>query len=164
MANPMSRPRMDLQTINVPSIPAGGNISKSDMIQLFNRDAVRGRTGVPVGPYQAQPQAPAPKWAQSAHDLVTSTTTGISDVETKVSKVTKKVFPPLWDVNDPNLLTLKGSLVIEKKILALDLTDLISDAGDNVAEVFGQTVTMQIVSTTADPSKFKLNLSISVAF
>lgn len=52
-----------------------------------------------------------------------------------------------------DVVTLKASVTVQKKLLVLDLSDLVADSGDDLAELLGQHVSIQLVSTEVDPSE-----------
>ncbi len=52
---------------------------------------------------------------------------------------------------------LKGTLTLRKRLLALDLTDLGRDGIDDLSDVLGGKVSVELVSSTSvDPSKLQL--------
>jgi hypothetical protein len=54
-------------------------------------------------------------------------------------------------------IQLKGTLTLRKRLLALDLTDLGGDVVDDLSDVLGGKVTVELVSSTSvDPSKLQL--------
>ena len=146
-------------TVQVPQQTRGNLMSKRDQILLFSRDLPLSRQQSAI-PQQANPQGPAPSWAKSVNNLVLTTTTGISDLTHKVEKIAHDLVPAKPGSED-NFVHLKGEIIIQKKLLVLDLTDLIADSGDDLAEVLGQHVTVQLVGTTNDPSKLPIEILLS---
>jgi hypothetical protein len=54
-------------------------------------------------------------------------------------------------------IPLKGTLTLRKRLLALDLTDLGADTIDDLSDVLGGKVNVELVSSTSvDPSKLQL--------
>jgi hypothetical protein len=54
-------------------------------------------------------------------------------------------------------IQLKGTLTLRKRLLALDLTDLGADGIDDLTDVLGGKVSVELVSSTSvDPSKLQL--------
>jgi hypothetical protein len=136
-------------------------MSKRDQILLFSRDLPLSRQQSAI-PQQANPQGTAPSWAKSLNNLVMTTTTGISDITHKVEKIAHDLVPARAGSED-DFVHLKAEIIIQKKLLVLDLTDLIADSGDDLAEVLGQHVTVQLVGTTIDPKTGKGAVSSEVA-
>lgn len=146
-------------TVQVPQQTRGYSMSKRDQILLFSRDLPLSRQQSVI-PQQANPQGTAPSWAKSVNNLVLTTTTGISDITQKVEKIAHDLVPARAGSED-DFVHLKAEIIIQKKLLVLDLTDLIADSGDDLAEVLGQHVTVQLVGTTIDPSKLPIEILLS---
>lgn len=136
-------------TVQVPQQNRGFTMSKRDQILLFSRDLPLSRQQSTV----AQRANPQGSWAKSVNNLMVTTTTGITDLTQKVEKIAHDLLPASKAASEDGFVHLKAEIIIQKKLLVLDLTDLIADSGDDLAEVLGQHVTVQLVGTTTDPSK-----------
>lgn len=141
-------------TVQVPQETRGFTMSKRDQILLFSRDLPLSRQQSTI-PQQANPQGAAPSWAKSVNNLMVTTTTGITDFTQKVEKIAHDLVPGRAGSED-DFVHLKAEIIIQKKLLVLDLSDLLADTGDDLAEVLGQHVSVQLVGTTIDPSKLPI--------
>lgn len=128
-------------TMQVPQ-PNDGLLSRHDIILLLARDA-------PLARATPQAQQAALQWAQKANAVATTVASAAAQATTQFDNFFCTLLP-----HDSDDVVLKGSVIIQKKILALDMEDLVADTGDDLAEVMGQHVTIQLVSTKlADPGK-----------
>lgn len=159
---PSTKPTVQVpQTANangVGSLPgslSGSPLSRHDLINLLSRDAPLAKAKAPS---QANGTA-APAWVPSV--LVKSGVSEIGTITKKFEDFFHKVVPGV--VDPANLEVLKGYIVIQKKILALDLADPGADKADDLDEMAGRHVTIQIVSTKVDPTTKKPLMSEEVA-
>lgn len=132
-------------TVQVPQKDRG-LMSRHDMIMLFSRE-------VPLAMAKPVPQGTAPAWAVTTNTVVKTAATEVSQVTSKVDNLFHTLLPIGKSAGPDGDVTLQASVTIQKKLLVLDLSDLIADNGDDLAEVLGQHVTIQLVSTKIDPSK-----------
>ena len=69
-----------------------------------------------------------------------------------------------------NMVVYKGTIVVMKKILMLDLMDRAADLQDDASELLGKHISVQLVGNEVDPSKhflkdqFQCTLSSSARF
>ncbi len=78
-------------------------------------------------------------------------------VEGFVSGILPTHKPVAVDSTVGGTLQLKGTLTLRKRLLALDLTDLGADGIDDLSDVLGGKVSVELVSSTSvDPSKLQL--------
>lgn len=134
---------------SVPSTPtiqtntaSVGLMSTYDMVQLLARDT-------PLARVTPEAQKAALQWAQNTNAVVKTVASEAVQATSQFNNFFSTLLP-----HGPDDVTLKGSVIIQKKILALDMGDLVADTGDDLAEVMGQHVTIQLVSTKfADPGK-----------
>jgi hypothetical protein len=131
-------------TVQVPAGAKGGLMSRHDLINLFARE-------VPLATARPVAEGAAPSWALKTNTLVKTAATDVREATTKFDNLFHQILP--WGAgHDDDYITLQASLVIQKKLLVLDLSDLIADSGDDLAEVLGQHVSIQLVSNKIDPS------------
>lgn len=123
-------------------VPAGAMMSRHDMIMLFSRE-------VPLAMAKPAAAGAAPGWATKANLAVKTAATDVREATSKFESLFSKILPRGSGENE---VTLNASITIQKKLLVLDLTDLLADSGDDLAEVLGQHVSVQLVSTIVDPS------------
>jgi hypothetical protein len=79
------------------------------------------------------------------------------NVEGFMSWVLATLKPVTVDSTVCGTIQLKGTLTLRKRLLALDLTDLGADGIDDLTDVLGGKVSVELVSSTSvDPSKLQL--------
>ena len=140
---------------NVSAGNTGSLMSRHDLVSLFARDAPLAKAKSVV---QAD-GAKAPAWAPT--ELVKSAVSDANTVTKKFEGLFHSLVPGSASSGEHQVL--KGYVVIQKKILALDLTDLTADKMDDIDECAGRHVTIQIVSTKVDPKTKKPLTSDEVA-
>ncbi|KAG0619453.1 hypothetical protein M758_4G141400 [Ceratodon purpureus] len=140
MANPLgstpgSVPLTPTIQVPQPTVANDGLLSRRDMVLLFARDT-------PLARATPQAQKAAQLWAQKTNSVVKTVASEATQAITQFDNFLYTLLPHAQDD-----IVLKGSVIIQKKILALDMGDLVADTGDDLAEVMGQHVTIQLVST-----------------
>jgi ubiquinone biosynthesis protein Coq4 len=64
---------------------------------------------------------------------------------------------PMHKAADVDTIQLKGTLTLRKRLLLFNLTDLGRDAIDDLSDILGNKVSVELVSSTSvDPSKLQL--------
>ena len=148
-STPASVPLPSISQVAQTIAANDGFLSRYDMVRLLARDT-------PLARATSAAQNAALQWAQDASSRVVKTaasdpTLAITQATTELVNFLSTPFPP-----GPDDIVLKGSVIIQKKILVLDMEDMVADTGDDLAEVLGQHVTIQLVSTNlADPGKLR---------
>lgn len=132
-------------TVQVPQ-KGTGLLSRHDMMMLFHRE-------IPLATAKPVADGVAPAWAQGTNSLLKTAATDVTAVTQHVTTQVENLFHQLLPQGSDGGVTYKASVTIQKKLLVLDLTDLVADSGDDLAEVLGQHVSFQLVSTKVDPSK-----------
>lgn len=122
---------------------------------LFSRE-------VPLAMAQPIPEG-TPKstvLALKANSAVKAAAEGLEQVTTAVGNLFHSVLPTASSNGD--FVTLQAVVTVQKKLLVLDLTDLIADSGDDVAELLGQHVSIMLVSNKLDAKTKKVLVSEDV--
>lgn len=109
-----------MPTLQLPQ-PNDGLLSRHDLILLLARDA-------PLARATPQAQQVALQWAQKANAVATTVTSAASQAIAQFDNFLCTLLP-----HGPDDVELKGSVIIQKKILALDMEDLVADTGDDLA-------------------------------
>ncbi|KAG0566967.1 hypothetical protein KC19_7G100500 [Ceratodon purpureus] len=151
---PSTKPTVQIpQTGNANG--AGTLMSRHDLVNIFARDA-------PLAKAKPATQADgtaAPAWAPKS--LVKSAVSEVDSVTKKFEDLFHKLVPGGVDSDDLDVI--QGDLIVQKKILALDLANAGADKADDVDECAGRHVSIQIVSTKVDPTTKKPFTSDEVA-
>ena len=165
MAAPMgpSKVVVPTETGNPASAPAvqvpanGGMLSHHDMVMLFARD-------IPLATAKPVREGAVKQWtlpgALKANELVKTAASTVREATNRFESLFHTILPLGSHADD---VTLKASVTIQKKLLVLDLSDLAADSGDDLAEVLGQHVTIQVVSNKLDTSASNRNSPFSNA-
>ena len=127
---------------STPTIQVPAMMSRHDMIMLFSRE-------IPLATAKPVAEGATPAWALKTNLVVKTAATEVREATTNFENLFHTIMP---HGSGDDSVTLKASVTIQKKLLVLDLSDLVADSGDDLAEVIGQHVSIQLVSNKIDPS------------
>ncbi len=146
--------KSDTSVLQSSLVPGRGDLRKQDSVKFLQQP---GGSTSPIR--TSAPNSPGSS-SSTAGLQVSASLSGIGNL---FEKFVRGIFPPQSSKasaavasSGPQSDTVlwKGSLVLRKRLLALDLTDLLADKLDDVEDFLGSKVSVQLVSNTSlDPSK-----------